>query len=223
VNTLIVYAHHEPGSFTSALKNVAIQTLEEQGHSVVVSDLYAQGFSAVAQKWDFVTISGVHFNYMLEQRHAANLEMSFSPDILGEIQKLKAADLVLLITPIWWMNVPAILKGWFDRVLAMGVAWDNDKIFENGLMRGKQAMLVASFGQPEDFFRPDGRHHGTPNQLLHPINHSILAYCGFNVHEPFVEMNVINTSPEVREKMLNDFQFRLQNTLASPQWLIFYN
>jgi NAD(P)H dehydrogenase (quinone) len=204
------------------MKNVALQTLEGHGNTVVVSDLYAQGFSAVAQKWDFVTTSGTHFNYMLEQKHAANLEMSFSPDILGEIQKLKAADIVLFITPIWWMSVPGILKGWFDRVLAMGVAWDKDKIYENGLMRGKQAMLIAGAGQPEAYFQPDGRHRATPNQLLYPINHTTLAYCGFNVHEPFIALNTIESSPEVRSKMLKDLQFRIENLVASPQWLVFY-
>ena len=222
MNVLIVYAHHEPGSFTTAMKNVALQALEAQGHSVVVSDLYAQGFSAVAQKWDFVTTSGGHFNYMLEQKHAANLEMSFSPDILGEIQKLKAADIVLFITPIWWMSVPAILKGWFDRVLAMGVAWDNDKIYENGLMRGKQAILIAAAGQPEAYFQQEGRHRATPNQLLYPINHTTLGFCGFNVHEPFVALNVIQSTVDVREKILKDLQFRIQNLVASPQWLVFY-
>src|SRR5579862_1093020 len=204
------------------MKNVALQALEAQGHSVVVSDLYAQGFSAVAQKWDFVTTSGGHFNYMLEQKHAANLEMSFSPDILGEIQKLKAADIVLFITPIWWMSVPAILKGWFDRVLAMGVAWDNDKIYENGLMRGKQAILIAAAGQPEAYFQQEGRHRATPNQLLYPINHTTLGFCGFNVHEPFVALNVIQSTVDVREKILKDLQFRIQNLVASPQWLVFY-
>jgi NAD(P)H dehydrogenase (quinone) len=217
-----VYAHHEPGSFTTALKNVALQTLEQQGNSVVISDLYAQGFQAVAQKWDFVTTSGGHFNYMLEQKHAANLQMAFSPDIVGEIQKLKAADIVIFVTPIWWMGVPAILKGWFDRVLAMGVAWDNDKIYENGLMRGKQVLLVATGGQPADYYKSDGRHRATPNQLLYPINHTIFAYCGFNVHEPFVTLDILDTTNEVRDKVLKDFQFRAQNLIASPQWLVFY-
>ncbi|HSW78790.1 MAG TPA: NAD(P)H-dependent oxidoreductase [Candidatus Babeliales bacterium] len=223
MNILIVYAHHEPSSFTTAMKNVALQTLEAANHSVVVSDLYAQGFSAVAQKWDFVTISGGHFNYMTEQKHAANLEMSFSPDILGEIQKVKAADLVLFFTPLWWMSVPAILKGWFDRVLAMGVAWDNENIYENGLLRGKQAMLFAAAGQPESYFQQQGRHRATANQLLYPINHTTLAFCGFNVHEPLVALNVVGTSAEDREKILKDVQFRVQNIISSPQWLVFYS
>jgi NAD(P)H dehydrogenase (quinone) len=204
------------------MKNVAVQTLEEAGHSVVVSDLYAQGFSAIAQKWDFVTTSGTHFNYMLEQKHAAKLEMSFSPDIVGEIQKIASSDVVLFVTPIWWHSVPAILKGWFDRVLAMGTAWDVDRIYENGLYRGHQAMLIAATGHPADYYRPEGRHKGTPNQLLHPINHGTLAYCGFNVHEPFIATNIISTAPEIREKLLKDLQLRLQSLVANPQWVVFY-
>jgi NAD(P)H dehydrogenase (quinone) len=223
LNVLIVYAHHEPTSFTAAMKNVAVQILETEGHNVTVSDLYGQGFSAVAQKWDFVTTSGNHFNYMSEQKHAANLQMAFSPDILGEIQKLQAADALIIISPLWWFSVPAILKGWFDRVLAMGVAWDTGKFSENGLMRGKQAMLAVSGGHPADYFKVSGRHQATPNQLLHPINHGTLAFCGFNVHEPFVALNVLGSTNEGREKALKDLEFRVKNMQDSPQYLTLYN
>ena len=61
MNVLIVYAHHEPTSFTAAMKNLAVQVLSGQGHNVTVSDLWGQGFNATAQKWDFVTTSGGHF------------------------------------------------------------------------------------------------------------------------------------------------------------------
>jgi NAD(P)H dehydrogenase (quinone) len=223
MNILIVYAHHEPTSFTSAMKNMAIEALSAQGHNIVVSDLYGQGFNAVAQKWDFVTTSGGHFNYMLEQRHAARLDNAFSPDILGEIQKLQAAELILFLTPIWWFSVPAILKGWFDRVLAMGVTWDGGKIYENGLLRGKQAMIVASAGGPAEYYKPDGKHKATPQQILHPINHGTLAFCGLNVHEPFVALNVLGLDDNGRAKIMQDLQFRLENMIASPQWLTFYS
>jgi NAD(P)H dehydrogenase (quinone) len=223
VNVLIIYAHHEPTSFTSAMKNMAIEALSAQGHNIVVSDLYGQGFNAVAQKWDFVTTSGGHFNYMLEQRHAARLDNAFSPDILGEIQKLQAAELILFVTPIWWFSVPAILKGWFDRVLAMGVTWDGGKTYENGLLRGKQAMVVASAGGPAEYYKPDGKHKATPQQILHPINHGTLAFCGLNVHEPFVALNVLGLDDNGRAKIMQDLQFRLENMIASPQWLTFYS
>jgi NAD(P)H dehydrogenase (quinone) len=223
VNVLIIYAHHEPTSFTSAMKNLAIEVLTRQGHTVAVSDLYGQGFNSQAQKWDFVTTSGGHFNYMLEQRHAARLDNAFSPDITGEIQKIQAADLVLFATPIWWFSVPAILKGWFDRVLAMGVAWDGGKIYENGLLRGKQAMLIAAAGGPSDYYRPEGKHKASMSQILHPINHGTLAFCGFNVHEPYVALNVLGTDQAGLEKMLKDLQFRLENLIGSPQWHTFYS
>lgn len=222
MNILIVYAHHEPSSFTAAIKNAAVQILEQQGHSVVVSDLYGQGFSAVAQKWDFVTTTGGHFNYALEQKHAAKLEMSFSPDILGEIQKLQTANLVIFITPIWWLSVPAILKGWFDRVLAMGVAWDTGKIYENGMMRGKQAVIFAAAGNPPEFFKENGRYKATPSQILYPITHGTLAACGFNVQEPQVVLNLLNAKPEEREQMLKNVTERIQSLVASPQWQVFY-
>jgi NAD(P)H dehydrogenase (quinone) len=222
LNVLIVYAHHEPTSFTAAMKNVAVQTLENDGHSVTVSDLYAQGFSAVAQKWDFVTTSGNHFNYMFEQKHAARLRNAFSPDIVGEIQKLQAADTLLLIAPTWWFSVPAILKGWFDRVLAMGVAWDTGKFYENGLMRGKQAMFISSGAHPTEYYKVNGRHQANLNQMLHPINHGTLAFCGFNVHEPFMAMNVISANNESREKALKDLEFLIRNIPHSPQWLTLY-
>jgi NAD(P)H dehydrogenase (quinone) len=222
VNVLIVYAHHEPTSFTSAMKNLTIEILGRQGHDVVVSDLYGQGFSPTAQKWDFVTTAGGHFNYMLEQKHAARLDNAFSPDILGEIQKIQAAELIVLAAPIWWFSVPAILKGWFDRVLAMGVAWDSGRIYEKGLMRGKQAMLIASGGGPADYYQANGKHKATAEQILHPINHGTLAFCGFNVHEPFAALNVLGMTEQGREKVLKDLQFRLENMLASPQWHTFY-
>jgi NAD(P)H dehydrogenase (quinone) len=222
LNVLIVYAHHEPTSFTAAMKNVAVQVLENDGHSVTVSDLYAQGFSAVAQKWDFVTTSGGHFNYMNEQKHAAKLQMSFSPDILGEIQKLQAADTVLFIAPMWWFSVPAIMKGWFDRVLAMGVAWDAGRFYENGLMRGKQAMLATSGAHPAEYFRVNDRHQANVNQLLHPINQGTLAFCGFNVHEPFVALNILSPDDAAHQKAIKDFEFRVRNLQTSPQWLTLY-
>lgn len=223
MNIFVVYAHHEPSSFTSALKNLATEVLGQQGHSVVISDLYGQGFSPLAQKWDFVTTSGRHFNYMFEQKHAANLDMAFSPDIVGEIQKLRAADLVLFVTPIWWFSVPAILKGWFDRVLAMGVAWDGGKIYEDGLLRGKQSMIIAAAGGPGEYYHEQGRHRATAVQVLHPINHGTLAFCGMDVHEPFVAMNVLGQDTSGRAKTLTELQFRLEHLFDSPEWLIRFN
>lgn len=220
MNVLIVYAHHEPSSFTAAMKNQTSAVLASQGHQVEISDLYGLGFNPLAQKWDFVTTSGGHFNYMLEQKHAARLDNAFSPDIVAEIQKVESADMLLIVTPIWWLSVPAILKGWFDRVLAMGVAWDGGQFYEKGLMRSKQAMVIAAAGHPAEYYQESGLHRTTPVQMLHSINHGTLAFCGYDVHEPYVALNILGVSNEAKAQMLHDLQYRLEHLLDSPQWLV---
>ena len=223
MKVLVVYAHHEPSSLTAAMKNLVYETLVRQKHEVEVTDLYGLGFNPVAQKWDFVTTSGSgHFNYMLEQQHAAKLDLAYSPDIVAEIQKVKAADILICVAPMWWLSVPAILKGWFERVMAMGVAWNTGKIFETGLLRGKQALLVMSAGGPAEYFAPTGQYKATPTQLLHPINQGIFAFCGMDVHEPFVALNTLGMNQQSREKVLADLQFKISHLQDSPNWLIRY-
>ena len=220
MNILSVYAHHEATSLTSALKNTTISVLMRQGHTVLESDLYGSGFAPKAEKFDFVTTTGGHFNYMLEQRHAAQNNMAFAPDIVAEIEKLAQADIVIFHTPMWWFSVPAVLKGWFDRVLAMGVAWDGGRIYENGLLRGKQAMLCVVAGGPEDYFRVDGKHRATPQQILHPIQHGTLAFCGFDVIEPFVVLNSLGKTPEQMDEVLKEYQFKVEHLIDSPAYTI---
>lgn len=220
---LSIYAHHEPSSFTAALKNVSASVLSSQGHRLLESDLYASGFSPKAEKYDFVTSSGDHFNYMLEQKHAAQADMSFAPDIKSEIDKLMMADMLIVHTPIWWFSVPAVLKGWFDRVLAMGVAWDGGKIYEKGLLRGKSVMLCAVAGGPKDYYRVDGRHKATMQQILHPIHHGTFAFCGMDVIEPFVVYNSLGLDQGGRDLVLKEYTFKVSNVVSSPSFLHKYD
>lgn len=223
MNILVVYAHHEPSSFTSAMNNVVIEELSLQKHTIALSDLYGQGFNPVAEKWDFTVLRGGHFNYMLEQKSSANNDLAFSPDIVGEIQKLQAADLIVFVAPIWWFGVPAIMKGWFDRVLAMGVAWDGGRIYEAGLLKGKQAVMVVNGGHPAEYYHESAQHKMSAIQMLHTINHGVLAFCGMNVHEPFVALNVLSEDTSQREAQLQELRFRIQNIFTSPNWLISHN
>lgn len=221
MNILVVYAHHEPGSLVGSLKNVAISSLQAAGHVVVETDLYANGFSPVANKYDFTTLSGNHFNYMLEQKHSASSK-SFSPDIAGEIERLNAADLVLFYFPVWWFSEPAILKGWFDRVLAMGIAWDGGKIYENGMLRGKKAMVVAVAGGPEEYYQPLGKHRATLKQILHPLHHGTLAFCGMDVIEPFFVFSSMNKTVDEYASLLERHKSALDQATSQPRYLSKY-
>ena len=220
MNIFSLYTHHEPSSFTATLKNTALSILTSQGHQVVETDLYASGFEAKADKIDFNVSSGAHFNYMLEQKNATSHDMAFSPDIIQEMDKLQKADLILIHTPIWWLSVPAVLKGWFDRVLAMGVAWDGGKIYETGLLRGKTAMLCVVAGGPKEFYRSDGKHKATIDQVLHPIQHGTLAFCGMDILEPFVVFNALGLNSDERLQIIKEYQFRIEHMIDSPSYFI---
>ena len=105
----------------------------------------------------------------------------------------------------------------------MGVAWDSGQFYEKGLLRGKQAMLVVSAGHPAQYYANNGIHRAAPLQVLHAINHGTLAFCGFDVHEPFVALNVLGLNDTDRLKMLQELQFRFDHLIDSPQWLIKFN
>lgn len=223
MNILIVYAHHEPASLTASLKNVAASVLIRQGHTVVESDLYGMGFSPLAQKYDFTSTSGLRVNYMLEQKRAVTNGMAFAPDIVTEIEKVMAADLIIFHAPIWWQGVPAILKGWFDRVLAMGVAWDGGKIYEKGLLRGKQAMMCVVAGGPKEFYTEHGKHRATMLQILHPIQHGTLAMCGMDVVEPFVVYNSLALADGQANTILTDYEHKLLALENNPTYVFAYD
>jgi NAD(P)H dehydrogenase (quinone) len=117
---------------------------------------------------------------------------TLSADIRAEQDKLRWADAVVLQFPIWWNGMPAILKGWFDRVFVKGFAYgvrhpDTGRIrrYGDGLLRGKRALVVVTAGAPEPSLGPRGV-HGDIDQLLFPLTHSTLFYTGTSVLPPFV-------------------------------------
>jgi NAD(P)H dehydrogenase (quinone) len=215
VNVLIVYAHPEPGSFNGAMLTVAVETLEAAGHQVVVSDLYAMGFQAATTRADFTTTAEAEFfNYQVEERHAVEHD-GFAPDIKAEMAKLEAADLLIFQFPIYWFSVPAILKGWVDRVFAMGWAYGGGRYFDQGAFRGKRAMVAMTTGGPAEVFMPDGR-FGAMEVVLWPIQHGIFRFCGFDVVEPFVAYAAARVDDEARAAMLEAWRRRLAAIETAP-------
>lgn len=216
----MVYAHNEPSSFTAALHNRAEQILRRKGkHNIEVVDLYGLGFNPVAEKWDFNTLSGKHFNYANEQERASQNDWAFSVDIVDQMQKIKNADLILIHFPMWWGGPPAILKGWLDRVLAMGFAWDGDHNFSTGKMRGKQVFVAVSVGDPESFYSIDGKYRSTAEQTLFSLLHGTLSYCGFDVHKPFIAYGVTTANEVARTQILDRYIKRIDDITDRPTFL----
>lgn len=205
MNVLIVFAHENSQSFNAAMKDVAVETLTAAGHSVLVSDLYAQGFNPVASRKDFTKLSGADFyKFQAEQRHAVE-EGSFAPDIKAEMDKFSAADLVIYQFPLWWFGMPAILKGWFDRVFAMGFAYGNGQMFDRGPFKGKLGMCALTTGGPEKSY-PD-----FSNTVLRPIQFGLLYFAGMTVLPPFAAFAAAHLDDDGRKDLLAKYSGHLKD------------
>ncbi|MGR4069691.1 NAD(P)H-dependent oxidoreductase [Billgrantia sp. C5P2] len=188
MHALIVFCHPEPHSFNGALKDVAVETLQQQGYSVEVSDLYAEGFDPVEGTVHYPARAEPDiFLPLTEQRHAFD-RGRLPGDVQREIERLERADLVILQFPLWWHAQPAMLKGWFDRVFVYGGLYSGRMRYDRGRFPGKRAMLSVTTGAPAPTFTRHGR-SGHIVALLWPIHYS-LYYLGVSVLPPQVTYGV---------------------------------
>src|ERR1700730_9570840 len=217
VNVLIVYAHPEPTSFASALKNVAVRALTAAGHRVELSDLYAEAFNPVAGRHDFKSAADLaRFHYQSEQLHASRTG-GFAADLVREQDRLMRADLLVFIFPLWWGGVPAIVKGWFDRVCAYGVAYADGKRFESGYFIGRRALLALTTGGTAQRFSAGGS-YGEMRHVLHSVQRCTLEYLGLEAMEPFVAYAAPRVDPMMRAEYLRESEARLLAVAGDPQW-----
>jgi NAD(P)H dehydrogenase (quinone) len=221
MRVLLVYAHPESQSFNGAMLNAARETLVAGGHDVEVSDLYALGFNPVAGKHDVLELQNdAVFNLGAEQMHASKHD-GFAPDVAAEIAKLMRADLLVLQFPMWWFSMPAIMKGWIDRVFAFGQAYDFGRTWEQGVFSGRKAMLAITASAPAAAFMPDGK-NGDMERVLWPIHAGILALCGYSVLPPFIAHGIPFVGPEAMEAELARYRERL-SAVGTTQPLYFHS
>lgn len=215
MNVLIVHAHPEPQSFCTAMMNRMRDQFLAQGHTVNVSDLHAKQFNPVASASDFSERSNPDYLvYALEQRHAQKTN-SLPSDIAQELALLQQCDLLILNFPLYWFSLPAILKGWIDRVFLSGVVYGGRNFYDRGLMKGKQALLTFTLGGREHMFG-DNSIHGDLEAMLRPVLRGSLAYAGFDVLKPFAAYHVPYISQEARVEMLEQLDEELKNLSARP-------
>lgn len=205
MNVFIVFAHNEPKSFNAAMKDLAVDELSAQGHVVTVSDLHAMRWKAVADADDFGDRANPDYLvYALEQRHGYK-NGTLAPDIAAEIDKLLWADLVILNFPIYWFSMPAILKGWVDRVLVSGLCYGGMRFYDRGGLAGKKAMLAVTIGGQQHMLVANGI-HGRLDEMLRPILRGTLAYTGMAVLPPFVAYHVPYVERAQREQFLHAYR-----------------
>lgn len=215
MNILIVIAHPEPQSMNHAIAGVMRDRFKSHGWNVVESDLYAQRFPAAPSPTDFTVLhSPDRFSLAHEQRYAQK-NKTYRKDILLEQDRIRDADLIVFQFPLWWYAVPSILKGWAERVLSNGFAYDDDHMFDTGLLKGKRAMLSLTTGGTRSELDADQDHTGTVEQFLKPFTGGVLEFCGMSVEDPIIMYAVSQMSTAQRQSFFDTVRDRVDHLVKT--------
>jgi NAD(P)H dehydrogenase (quinone) len=189
---LIIYAHPNTNSFNHAIKIKLSETLLRAGHEVKVRDLNALGFNPVLSATDL-----------------QNIHAGASPlDITTEQEFINWADIISFVYPIWWTGLPAILKGYIDRVFHYGFAYAIDKNGIVKLLGAKKALMFSTHGMPKQVY--EGEMYKAMN-LTQDVG--IMNFCGIEVlhHEYFPSAS----TPDA--KLHNEYLKRIEQILSEVE------
>lgn len=184
-------AHPESRSLNGVLRRAGSAHLRAQGHQVLDSDLYAMGWDPVLRPADGGHGPAAEDRFRVsDDTRAAHREGRQPGDVAAEQEKLLAADALVVQFPLWWYGLPAILKGWFDRVLVSGFAFGTDPAsgqrlrFEQGPFAGKRALAALTLGDRPAAIGPRGK-SGELTEMLFGLLHGTFAYTGMSVLPPW--------------------------------------
>jgi len=211
---LVVFAHPNSKSFCGSLRDITMKKLQAAGYKVIESDLYQMGFDPVFNLKDIgENAANKEISMSNDQKHIVE-EKKVKVDVQAEMDKISSAQYVIFIAPTWWGTVPAILKGWFDRVLLKGFAFDMpDKIFDQGLLKGKKCLLVITTGWQKEFFEKKGKIAGgqTIEENYWHIIEGVFAFCGMETLPLFVGYAMDSVENEMRKSTLDAYEQTLEN------------
>lgn len=222
MNVLIVTAHPEPDSFNAHLAARAAGVFEKQGVHVRSVNLYSENFDP-REGESFYTdrLETQKFDAMREQRHHWDRQ-TLASEVNRHVELIKTSDLLLLHFPFWWFGMPAILKGWMDRVFVYGGIYNSRQRHEDGVMQGKKALLTVTAGASANACAYNGR-DGDMRLMLWPALHS-LHYIGYSVLEPFLIYGVRGgldglekvQQQQILDQKVTDFEQRLTDIASWP-------
>ncbi|MDT0345987.1 NAD(P)H-dependent oxidoreductase [Streptomyces litchfieldiae] len=215
-NVLIVSAHPEPRSLNASLASFAAEELRRAGHHVRTSDLYAMKWKAGVDADDFPDHSPADRLDVMAVSGDATERGRLAGDIAAEQEKLLWSDAVILQFPMWWFSVPAVLKGWIDRVFTYGFGYGDSRMprYGDGVLAGRRAMLSLTVGARDTAFSARGV-HGPMDQVLFPLQHGLLHYTGMEVLEPFVVWHAIGLGEDAYEAATREYRERLRTLFTA--------
>jgi NAD(P)H dehydrogenase (quinone) len=185
----VLIGHQHPGSFCHAIAAAAVEELKATGHTVIYHDLYAEKFDPILSHEEITSNFG-----------------EIDPAVKRHCEEILSADGYVVVHPNWWAMPPAILKGWIDRVVRQGVAYEFTAQGVNGLLKGRKAVVFTTSNTPRE---EELRLFGDPLENLWKT--CVFGFCGV---EDFYRRNfesIIMSKPEERSKWLDDVREIISN------------
>jgi NAD(P)H dehydrogenase (quinone) len=158
VQVLAVFVHPVRDSFTGALLDAFLVGLDEAGHKAEIADLYREDFEPRFQPEDFAQFKGG----------------AMADAVRREQARVDRADGLAFVFPVWWWSFPAILKGWIDRVMSQGWAYDFSPARSRGQLADRPVLLLGSAGSRGATYRK----YRYDDAMTTQIDVGILGYCG---------------------------------------------
>ena len=183
---LIIYAHPNPTSYNHALLEILTGLLAKEKHEVRVRDLYTIGFDPVLKAQDFISFQ----------------KGTVPEDIKTEQEHIQWADAITFVYPVWWFQMPAILKGYIDRVFARGFAYTITEKGLEGLLQGRKVNVINTTGGLEAHYIQAGYN----DALKKTIDMGTFEVCGMEVvlHKFFYAVPFVTDKD--RKEMLEEFE-----------------
>ncbi len=192
MNISLILGHPRQDSFCHAMATTARTTLHAQGHTVVFHDLYAEEFHPLMTAEESLT--RVSDDALVEQH----------------CTELQRAEGLIIVHPNWWGQPPAILKGWIDRVIRPGVAYDL-ALGEGGgprfvgRLRVQTAVIFTTSESPREL---EQTQFGNTLEIL--WKQCILERCGVAHIERILSSGMATSTPEMRTAWLEDVRAIIQ-------------
>ncbi|MGE8534521.1 MAG: NAD(P)H-dependent oxidoreductase [Chryseobacterium sp.] len=158
---LIIYAHPNENSLNHNLLNTVVEILQSRNEEFIVRDLYTIGFDPVLSLSD-----------MQGQRMG-----KISDDIRIEQEYISWAEQITFIYPIWWTGLPAMMKGYIDRVFSYGFAYRYDHGIQKGLLTGKKTVIINTHGKSHEEYEKTGM----DKALALTSDNGIFIYSGLEI------------------------------------------
>ncbi|TXI86754.1 MAG: flavodoxin family protein [Chryseobacterium sp.] len=173
---LIIYAHPNENSLNHHLLNTVIETLQYHNEEIIVRDLYHIGFNPV-----------LSLNDIQGQRMG-----KLSDDVKTEQDHISWAEQITFIYPIWWTGLPAMMKGYIDRVFSYGFAYRYDQGIQKGLLKGKKTVIINTHGKSHEEYEKTGM----DKALTLTSDNGIFIYSGLEIIRHFFFDKADKASPE---------------------------